>query len=137
MGKNVFGLSTTGFNVNKEVFVDNSKLGSSSKYGKSAIQKSHPNWNVILKLFLRVLHGEQQPNKLSEIQMKEWIQLTDKRISFYRLRNRRRKTVDSQQIIHHVTEKDGTPIQFWKVTTTEQNTEIDSTSKHHSIVTPS
>jgi hypothetical protein len=50
LGKNILGLATTGFNVRKEVFIDQSKLGSSSKYGKSAIQKPHPNWNVYLKL---------------------------------------------------------------------------------------
>jgi len=71
LGKNVFGLATTGFNVNKEVFVDNSKLGSSSKYGKSAIQKSHPNWSVIFILLFRVPHGVQLHNKHLKIQMKK------------------------------------------------------------------
>lgn len=47
LGRNKFGLASTGFNVNPNVFIDESKLASSSKYGKTAIQRSHPNWNVI------------------------------------------------------------------------------------------
>lgn len=44
LGKNSFGLSTNGFNVRPDVFIDPSKSASSSKYGKTAIQKSHPAW---------------------------------------------------------------------------------------------
>ncbi len=55
LGKNVYGLATTGFNVTKEVFVDNSKLASSSKYGKSALQSPHPNWSVNIKFILEYL----------------------------------------------------------------------------------
>jgi hypothetical protein len=40
------GLSTTGFNVNKEAFIDQSKIATTSKFGKSALQTPHPNWNV-------------------------------------------------------------------------------------------
>ena len=39
------GLSTNGFNVNKEALIDRSKVGSSSKYGKTAILKAQPAWN--------------------------------------------------------------------------------------------
>lgn len=39
------GLSTNGFNINRDSFIDQSKLASSSKYGKTAIQRSHPAWN--------------------------------------------------------------------------------------------
>ena len=52
LAKNIHGLATTGFNVSKEVFIDNSKLASSSKYGKTALQKAHPNWSVIIKIIL-------------------------------------------------------------------------------------
>jgi hypothetical protein len=41
------GLATTGFNVTKDAFIDQSKLASSSKYGKTGLQKAHPNWSVI------------------------------------------------------------------------------------------
>lgn len=51
LAKNVFGLATTGFNASKSNFVDNSKFGSTSKYGKSALQRPHPNWNVSSILF--------------------------------------------------------------------------------------
>ena len=53
LGKNLHGLATTGFNLNKEVFVDHSKFGSSSKYGKSALQRPHPNWNVLIKFIFK------------------------------------------------------------------------------------
>jgi hypothetical protein len=33
--KNPFGLSSTGFNLNKAALIDTSKLASSSKYGKT------------------------------------------------------------------------------------------------------
>lgn len=44
LAKNLLGLSTNGFNVSREALIDQSKLASSSKYGKTAIQKSHPAW---------------------------------------------------------------------------------------------
>lgn len=94
MGKNAFGLATTGFNVNKEVFVDNSKLGSSSKYGKSAIQKSHPNWGVKIIFMFRVPRGVQLLNRHSKILMKNRIRHSDKQTNFYKLKNKGRKTVD-------------------------------------------
>lgn len=94
MGKNAFGLATTGFNVNKEVFVDNSKLGSSSKYGKSAIQKSHPNWGVKIIFMFRVPRGVQLLNRHSKIPMKNRIRHSDKQTNFYKLKNKGRKTVD-------------------------------------------
>jgi hypothetical protein len=47
LARNVLGLATTGFNVNKAAFVDQSKIGNTSKFGVSAIQKPHPSWNVI------------------------------------------------------------------------------------------
>lgn len=94
MGKNAFGLATTGFNVNKEVFVDNSKLGSSSKYGKSAIQKSHPNWGVKIIFMFRVPLGVQLLNRHSKIPMKNRIRHSDKQTNFYKHKNKGRKTVD-------------------------------------------
>ena len=44
LGENKNGLSTNGFNASKEAFIDHSKNASSSKYGKSMIQKAHPAW---------------------------------------------------------------------------------------------
>jgi hypothetical protein len=35
LGRNNFGLSSTGFNLNKEALIDTSKVASSSKYGKT------------------------------------------------------------------------------------------------------
>lgn len=46
LGTNVHGLATTGFNVDKKVFVDGSLLASSSKFGKTALQMPHPAWRV-------------------------------------------------------------------------------------------
>lgn len=46
LGRNPFGLSSTGFNLNKDVLIDTSKVASSSKYGKTEIQQAHPGWNV-------------------------------------------------------------------------------------------
>ena len=40
------GLATTGFNITKDAHIDKSKLAYSSKYGKTALQTAHPNWNV-------------------------------------------------------------------------------------------
>jgi hypothetical protein len=50
LGKNEFGLSSTGFNLNREALIDRSKAASSSKYGKSEIQRAHPGWNVSMNL---------------------------------------------------------------------------------------
>lgn len=44
LGKNFNGLSTNGFNVRKETFLNHSKFGESCKYGKTGIQKAHPAW---------------------------------------------------------------------------------------------
>lgn len=46
LGRNSFGISSTGFNLNKEALIDTSKVASSSKYGKTEIQRAHPGWNV-------------------------------------------------------------------------------------------
>lgn len=46
-GKTLNGLSTNGFNSKKEDFVDQSKTGSTSKYGRSSWLKAHPSWQVI------------------------------------------------------------------------------------------
>jgi hypothetical protein len=45
LGKNILGLSTNGFNVNQQALIDKSKMASSSKYGKTAVQKAQPAWN--------------------------------------------------------------------------------------------
>ena len=45
LAKNILGLSTNGFNVNKEALLDKSKVASSSKYGKTAILRAQPAWN--------------------------------------------------------------------------------------------
>ena len=47
LAKNIMGLSTTGFNLNRDALIDSSKFGSTSKYGRTAIQRPHPGWNVI------------------------------------------------------------------------------------------
>jgi hypothetical protein len=41
----MLGLSTNGFNVSRDAFIDQSKLAYSSKYGKTALQRPHPAWN--------------------------------------------------------------------------------------------
>ena len=46
LGRNPYGLSSTGFNLNRDALIDTSKVASSSKYGKSEIQRAHPGWNV-------------------------------------------------------------------------------------------
>jgi hypothetical protein len=46
LGRNTFGLSTTGFNLDRNALIDKSKVASSSKYGKTEIQRAHPGWNV-------------------------------------------------------------------------------------------
>ena len=51
LGRNPFGLSTTGFNLNRTNLIDNSKLASSHKYGKTEIQRAHPGWNVTSILY--------------------------------------------------------------------------------------
>lgn len=45
LGKNILGLSTNGFNINQQALIDKSKMASSSKYGKTGIQKAQPAWN--------------------------------------------------------------------------------------------
>ena len=66
LGKNPFGMSTTGFNLNRTALIDNSKLASSSKYGKTEIQRAHPGWNVT-DILVRPI-GEQPPKIISKIQ---------------------------------------------------------------------
>ena len=46
LGKNRSGLATTGLNFTKDLLIDKSKNGSTSKYGRSALQRAHPGWNV-------------------------------------------------------------------------------------------
>ena len=45
-GKKLTGLSSNGFNVKKEDLIDESKGGSTSKYGRSSWLKAHPAWQV-------------------------------------------------------------------------------------------
>jgi len=40
------GLSTAKFNLDRTALIDRTKVASSSKYGKSQIQRPHPAWNV-------------------------------------------------------------------------------------------
>jgi hypothetical protein len=51
------GLATTGFNITKEAFIDKSKLASSSKYGKTELQKAHPNWSVIYLIYSVIMEN--------------------------------------------------------------------------------
>lgn len=51
MGKNIFGFATTGFNLDRSALVDKSKVASSSKYGKTELQRAHPGWNVRKNIF--------------------------------------------------------------------------------------
>jgi len=46
LGRNSMGLSSTGFNLDRGALIDRSKLASSSKYGKTEIQRAHPGWSV-------------------------------------------------------------------------------------------
>jgi hypothetical protein len=48
LGSNPVGLSSTGFNLDRGALIDRSKVASSSKYGKTEIQRAHPGWSVIL-----------------------------------------------------------------------------------------
>lgn len=41
-------MATTGFNLNRDTLIDRSKVASSSKYGKTELQRAHPGWNVNL-----------------------------------------------------------------------------------------
>ena len=50
---NKTGIASTGFNVKREDFIDKSQNGFSSKYGKTALQKAHPNWSVKIVLMHR------------------------------------------------------------------------------------
>lgn len=45
--KNSSGLATTGHNFKYEANLDQSMAASSSKYGKSALQRPHPSWSVL------------------------------------------------------------------------------------------
>jgi hypothetical protein len=112
LGKNTYGLATTGFNVSKEVFIDNSKLASSSKYGKSGLQKPHPNWSVIIKFTFRVLLGVPPLNKPTKTLTLSLIQLTGKQISSCKTTKKLQKGVDLELIILSVMGKDGSQTQF-------------------------
>ena len=59
LGKNIHGLSTTGLNLNREALIDRSKVASSSKYGKSSLQRAHPGWNVF-SLLQRQINGNRR-----------------------------------------------------------------------------
>lgn len=51
-GKTLNGLSTNGFNTKTSDHVDASKVGSTSKYGRSSWLKAHPSWEVNVTLIL-------------------------------------------------------------------------------------
>ena len=51
-GKTLNGLSTNGFNSKKSDHVDESKVGSTSKYGRSSWLKAHPSWEVNVTFIL-------------------------------------------------------------------------------------
>jgi hypothetical protein len=51
------GLATSGFNITKDAFIDKSKLASSSKYGKTGLQKAHPNWSVTYFIYLVIMEN--------------------------------------------------------------------------------
>lgn len=40
------GLDTNKYNHDRTTVIDRSKIASTSKYGKSQIQRAHPSWNV-------------------------------------------------------------------------------------------
>lgn len=42
------GLACTGFNLTNDALIDRSKMASSSKYGKTGLQRAHPHWSVEL-----------------------------------------------------------------------------------------
>lgn len=44
------GLATTGFNLTSDALLDRSKVASSSKYGKTGLQRAHPHWSVRIGL---------------------------------------------------------------------------------------
>ncbi len=46
-GKTMNGLSTNGFNTKMQDHIDQSKTGSTSKYGRSAWLQAHPAWQVL------------------------------------------------------------------------------------------
>lgn len=46
LGQNKFNLSSTGFNLNKQLLADETLTASSHKYGAQTIQKTHPSLNV-------------------------------------------------------------------------------------------
>jgi len=46
LGRNTSGLATTGSNLDRSLLIDKTKGASSSKYGKTSIQRAHPAWNV-------------------------------------------------------------------------------------------
>ena len=45
------GLASTGFNLTNDALIDRSKVASCSKYGKTGLQRAHPNWSVKYILF--------------------------------------------------------------------------------------
>jgi hypothetical protein len=107
LGRNPFGLSSTGFNLDKGALIDRSKVASSSKYGKTEIQRAHPGWNVNFisyrptgKLLLKIL--------LSLLRL-FWTQLIDQLIRIFKLVQ---KAVDTQLTILTWTEKDGSQTLF-------------------------
>jgi len=46
LGQNKFSMSSTGFNLNKKLLVDETVDASSHKYGRQTIQKTHPSLNA-------------------------------------------------------------------------------------------
>lgn len=110
LGRNPYGLASTGFNLNREALIDTSKVASSSKYGKSEIQRAHPGWNV-RKVIYRLTGSPQRMIPLKR-PMHYSILLTAKPTSGPRLRSQRPKQVDLQLIIPTLMVRVGTRIQF-------------------------
>jgi hypothetical protein len=123
LGRNTFGLSSTGFNLNKDALIDNSKLASSSKYGKTEIQRAHPGWNVFSILARQI--GGPPPTSPSNHQQHHSIQPIARPTNGSKPRKATLREADTRPTMHTSTARAGIPIPSWRETTIALSTGID------------
>lgn len=133
LAKNIFGLATTGFNLDRSALIDRSKVASSSKYGKTDIQRPHPGWNVVFYLFRQ--NGVLQLMKISKIPSNCSTQPITPLKKISKQTNQKQREAALLQIILTWMVKDGTQIQCWRATTSAPSIVTDWTPIIPSIVT--
>ena len=125
LGLSLHGLATTGYNLDRSALIDKSKIATSSKYGKSQIQRAYPGWSVH---YLSFRQGGYQLLIRHTETLEIWlIRPIEPLINICKRLNQLQKAVVTQQIMTSLTDKVGSQIQCFVGTIPELNTAIVTT----------